>query len=305
MPPQRKPASRSANGLAAFAHVVDFGFQLGIGQAADDRLFPDNPGRRSVEPQLIGQRRHFLQSSLRFRARHVLFDARHVGPDLLRRRQRLLLADMAAGRKQLAMEVPEFLAVELHPRGGRDLRRLHRVRPKDREILKHDAQLGIAFDQLGDGIERLFAVAAIVVEEFDQRDLAFGIADDDLMLRVEDLALDRFDRGLALLGFLGLLALVGIAGALVAPIAGGFADRRGPTVVVSAGAGLVLLAFVIFGLWQGSITGLVVGILILDLAVQSSQVANQTRVYALDPTASSRFNTPVLLDSSVSNTALT
>lgn len=89
----------------------------------------------------------------------------------------------------------------------------------------------------------------------------------------------------------GLLALVGIAGALVAPIAGGFADRRGPTVVVSAGAGLVLLAFVIFGLWQGSITGLVVGILILDLAVQSSQVANQTRVYALDPTASSRFNT--------------
>ncbi|WP_186399326.1 MFS transporter [Stappia sp. P2PMeth1] len=89
----------------------------------------------------------------------------------------------------------------------------------------------------------------------------------------------------------GLLALVGVAGALAAPIAGGFADKRGPAVVVSTGAGLVLLAFVIFGLWQGSLLGLVVGILVLDLAVQSSQVANQARVYALDPTARSRLNT--------------
>lgn len=89
----------------------------------------------------------------------------------------------------------------------------------------------------------------------------------------------------------GLLALVGVAGALAAPIAGGFADRRGPAVVVSIGSALVLFAFLIFGLWQGSLVGLIIGILILDLAVQSSQVANQARVYALDPTARSRLNT--------------
>ncbi|TYC58997.1 MFS transporter [Rhodobacterales bacterium] len=89
----------------------------------------------------------------------------------------------------------------------------------------------------------------------------------------------------------GLLALVGVAGALAAPIAGGFADRRGPAVVVSIGAGLVVLAFLIFGLWQGSLIGLVVGIVVMDLAVQSSQVANQARVYSLDPTARSRLNT--------------
>jgi predicted MFS family arabinose efflux permease len=89
----------------------------------------------------------------------------------------------------------------------------------------------------------------------------------------------------------GLLALVGVAGALAAPIAGGFADRRGPPVVVSIGAGLVIVAFAIFGLWQGSLVGLVIGILIMDLAVQSSQIANQARVYALDPTARSRLNT--------------
>lgn len=80
----------------------------------------------------------------------------------------------------------------------------------------------------------------------------------------------------------GLLALVGVVGALSAPIAGRFSDRRGPAVVVSMGAGLVILAFLIFGLWQGSIIGLVTGIVIMDLAVQSSQVANQSRVYALE-----------------------
>jgi len=53
----------------------------------------------------------------------------------------------------------------------------------------------------------------------------------------------------------------------------------------------VLLAFLIFGVWQDSIAGLIVGILVMDLAVQSSQVANQTRVYALDPNARSRLNT--------------
>ncbi|MBW8637916.1 MFS transporter [Hoeflea sp. WL0058] len=89
----------------------------------------------------------------------------------------------------------------------------------------------------------------------------------------------------------GLLALVGVAGALAAPVAGGLADRRGPAMVVSIGAGLVVLAFLIFWLWQGSLIGLIVGIVVMDLAVQSSQVANQARIYALDPAARSRLNT--------------
>ncbi|TNB48250.1 MFS transporter [Martelella lutilitoris] len=89
----------------------------------------------------------------------------------------------------------------------------------------------------------------------------------------------------------GLLALVGVAGALAAPVAGALADKRGPALVASLGAGLVVLAFVIFGFWRGSLAGLVVGILVMDLAVQSSQVANQTLAYSLDPEARSRLNT--------------
>jgi predicted MFS family arabinose efflux permease len=89
----------------------------------------------------------------------------------------------------------------------------------------------------------------------------------------------------------GLMALVGVAGALAAPLAGRFADQYGPDVMVSIGAGLVVAAFAILGLFQGSLAAMIVGVLILDLAVQSSQVANQTRIHALDPTARSRLNT--------------
>ena len=89
----------------------------------------------------------------------------------------------------------------------------------------------------------------------------------------------------------GLMALVGVAGALAASLAGRFADRRGPGVIVSIGAGLVVAAFAILGLFQGSLAAMIVAVLILDLAVQSSQVANQARIHALDPTARSRLNT--------------
>jgi predicted MFS family arabinose efflux permease len=89
----------------------------------------------------------------------------------------------------------------------------------------------------------------------------------------------------------GLMALIGVAGALMAPLSGRFADRRGPGTIVSIAAGFLMVAFAIFGLFQGSLAAMIVGILIMDLAVQSSQVANQARVNALDPAARSRLNT--------------
>ncbi|MBY5775430.1 MFS transporter [Rhizobium leguminosarum] len=89
----------------------------------------------------------------------------------------------------------------------------------------------------------------------------------------------------------GLIALVGAGGALAAPLSGRLADKRGSEAVISVGAAMVIAAFAIFLAIPGSIIALVIGVIVMDLGVQSSQVANQARAYALDPTARSRLNT--------------
>jgi len=89
----------------------------------------------------------------------------------------------------------------------------------------------------------------------------------------------------------GLLALIGVAGAMAAPLAGRLADRKGARNVAAIGALLVAATFALLGAFQGSVAVLVVGTLGLDLAIQSSQIANQTVVYAIDPAARSRLNT--------------
>jgi predicted MFS family arabinose efflux permease len=91
--------------------------------------------------------------------------------------------------------------------------------------------------------------------------------------------------------WVGLIALVGAGGAMAAPAAGRFADKRGTQAVIVIGTAMVFAAFVSFIVLQGSILALIVGVIVMDLGVQSSQVANQAQVYALDTTARSRLNT--------------
>jgi len=97
----------------------------------------------------------------------------------------------------------------------------------------------------------------------------------------------RFGQGAEVAGLFGIVGAIGI---LAAPIAGRFADKRGPRKVILAGTILTVASWVVFGLWS-SIIGLVLGCVLLDFAVQSVLVSNQHIVYALRPEARARLNT--------------
>ena len=93
----------------------------------------------------------------------------------------------------------------------------------------------------------------------------------------------------------GLFGIVGAAGALVAPLAGRSADKRGPRAVITLALVLVLLAFAIFSFSGKSLVGLAIGVIVLDVGVQAAQISNQSRIYALRPEARSRVNTVYLV----------
>ncbi|OIJ64247.1 MFS transporter [Streptomyces mangrovisoli] len=93
----------------------------------------------------------------------------------------------------------------------------------------------------------------------------------------------------------GVLALVGAAGMFATPVAGRRTDRRGPdavNLVCTVGA-VAAGALLLTGRLGGAVglAGLGAGMLLLDVAVQSGQVANQARIFALRPEARARLNT--------------
>jgi predicted MFS family arabinose efflux permease len=99
-------------------------------------------------------------------------------------------------------------------------------------------------------------------------------------------------------GVAGTFGLVGAAGAMVASVAGRLADRHGSRWVISAGTALLAASYVL--LWGEErahmsmtlhVIALAVGVVVLDIGAQMTQVANQTRIFGLDPSARSRLNT--------------
>jgi predicted MFS family arabinose efflux permease len=89
----------------------------------------------------------------------------------------------------------------------------------------------------------------------------------------------------------GLFGLLGIAGALTAPIAGRIADRSSPRSTIAMAAGLTAIAWLTMLTAGHTLVGLAVGVVFLDAGTVGAQVMNQSRIYALPAEAHSRLNT--------------
>lgn len=89
----------------------------------------------------------------------------------------------------------------------------------------------------------------------------------------------------------GLFGLVGAVGAIAANPAGRLSDRRGAAFTAGAAIVVCILSYGAFIGAGNTIAGLIAGVILMDLGVQSGHVANQIRIYALIPEARSRLNT--------------
>ncbi|MDZ5602136.1 MFS transporter [Pseudomonas sp. RP23018S] len=89
---------------------------------------------------------------------------------------------------------------------------------------------------------------------------------------------------------IGLFGLAGAAGALAANWAGRLADRGKGALGTTVGLVALLLSWIPLGFAETSLVALILGVLVLDLAVQLVHVGNQNAVIALRPQARTRLN---------------
>lgn len=89
----------------------------------------------------------------------------------------------------------------------------------------------------------------------------------------------------------GLFGLVGIVGAMVAPLTGRITDRKDPRLTAALGIATMVAAYAVLWAAGHTVTGLVVAVILLDAGTQSVGVSNQARIYRLPAELHGRLNT--------------
>ncbi|MEX0424974.1 MFS transporter [Providencia rettgeri] len=90
-------------------------------------------------------------------------------------------------------------------------------------------------------------------------------------------------------GTIGLFGLVGAAGAFMASQAGHLVDKGKGKLITTIGLVLLLLSWIPIGLAKYSLAAFIIGILVLDLAVQAVHVTSQSTLYRILPEARNRL----------------
>ncbi|HET9731762.1 MAG TPA: MFS transporter [Acidimicrobiales bacterium] len=88
---------------------------------------------------------------------------------------------------------------------------------------------------------------------------------------------------------IGLFGLLGVAGAAAASASGHVADRGWAPAMTALSSAVMLLSWILIGAGRYSLAALVVGIIVLDFAVQGLHITNQTIIYGVRPEARSRI----------------
>lgn len=143
-----------------------------VGHAAQNLVADDETGR-AVDAQRFGQLQVAIDGCLDGRVPHARLETRDVQADFGGDLEHGGFGNAALGTHQRPVErlVPA-LAVGGESRLGRE----DRPTTQDREFLRDDTELRVGGASLLHHRRYLAAVGAIVVEEFDQRDVALGVA---------------------------------------------------------------------------------------------------------------------------------
>jgi predicted MFS family arabinose efflux permease len=94
---------------------------------------------------------------------------------------------------------------------------------------------------------------------------------------------------------IGLFGLAGLAGALIAPVAGRLSDRGHGRLAMTGSIFVLLLSWGALAFGESSVVALIIGIVLLDLGVQAMHISNQSAIYTLHGQARSRLTTAYMV----------
>jgi MFS family permease len=89
---------------------------------------------------------------------------------------------------------------------------------------------------------------------------------------------------------IGLVALVAAAAASAAPTFGRIIDRSGPYATRLAALSGMVMAWILLTVFEGHLTGMAVGLIVLDINATIVDISNRTILYGLDPGIRARLN---------------
>lgn len=93
----------------------------------------------------------------------------------------------------------------------------------------------------------------------------------------------------------GLLGFVGVSGIFGAKISGRLVSKYSTSHLIAMSLAVVIFGFAVMVFWGDSLTGLIAGIVLVDLGVFGAQIPNQVRIFSIDQSAQSRINAVYML----------